>query len=70
MRKKPKTHIVDADKELPGEAKFSLCGVFLYQSEQVDNADPSCQKCRRAANSPRRMKGRQQKNRRLVTKAR
>ena len=70
MRKKPKTHIVDANKELPGEAKFSLCGVFLYMPEQVDNTDPSCQKCLRAANSPRRVKRRQQNHRRLVTKAR
>ena len=71
MGQKPKTHIEDVDREeLPGDAKFSLCGVFLYMPEQVDNADPSCQKCLRAANSPRRVKGRQQKNRRRVTKAR
>ena len=73
MGKKPATHIVDADREIPAtfasRAKFSLCGVFLYKSEQVDNADPSCQKCLRAAISRRRVKG-QQKNRRLVTKAR
>ena len=73
MGKKPKTHIVNADRELPAafanRAKFSLCGVFLYKSEQVDNADPSCQKCLRLAISRRRVKG-QQKNRRLVTKAR
>ena len=25
-------------------AKFSLCGVFLYKSEQVAPADPSCKK--------------------------
>ena len=60
---KPKTHIVDADREIPATfdsaAKFSLCGVFLYKSEQVDNADPSCKKCLRAANK-----------RSLVTKAR
>ena len=66
MGKKSKTHIVDADRELPAafanRAKFSLCGVFLYKSEQVDNADPSCQKCLRFANSPRRVKSRQQKN--------
>ena len=59
---KPKTHIVDADREIPATfdsaAKFSLCGVFLYKSEQVDNADPSCQKCLRYRHSRRRMKGR------------
>ena len=73
MGKKPKTHIVDADRKLPAtfasRAKFSLCGVFLYKSEQVNNADPSCQKCLRLAISRRRVKG-QQKNRRLVTKVR
>ena len=51
MGKKPTTHIVDADREIPATfdsaAAFSLCGVFLYKSEQVDNADPSCQKCLR-----------------------
>ena len=62
MGKKPTTHIVDADREIPAtfdsRAMFSLCGVFLYKSEQVDNADPSCQKCLRYRDSPRRMKGR------------
>ena len=62
MGKKPTTHIVDADREIPATfdsaAKFSLCGVFLYMSEQVDNADPSCQKCLRYRHSRRRMKGR------------
>ena len=60
--KKPTTHIVDADREIPAtfdsRAMFSLCGVFLYKSEQVDNADPSCQKCLRYRHSRRRMKGR------------
>ena len=67
MKKKPKTHIVDADRELPGDAKFSLCGAFLYQSEQVNNADPSCQKCRLIAT--RRAK-RPPKTQPLITKAR
>ena len=62
MGKKPTTHIVDADREIPAtfdsRAMFSLCGVFLYKSEQVDNADPSCQKCLRYRHSRRRMKGR------------
>ena len=39
MGKKPTTHIVDADREIPATfasgAKFSLCGVFLYESKQV-----------------------------------
>ena len=69
MGKKPTTHIEDEDRDL-GWGKFSLCGVFLYMPEQVDNTDPSCQKCLRFANSPRRVKSRQQKNRRLVTKTR
>ena len=55
MGKKPTTHIVDADREIPATfdsaAEFSLCGVFLYKSEQVDNADPSCQKCLRYRHS-------------------
>ena len=62
MGKKPTTHIVDADREIPATfdsaAKFSLCGVFLYKSEQVDNADPSCQKCLRYRHTRRRMKSR------------
>ena len=62
MGKKPITHIVDADREIPAtfasEAKFSLCGVFLYMSEQVALVDPSCKKCLRLRHSPRRMKGR------------
>ena len=65
MGKKPTTHIVDTDREIPANfasgAEFSLCGVFPYKSEQVDNADPSCQKCLRSANSRRRVKGRQQR---------
>ena len=60
MGKKPTTHIVDADREIPATfdsaAEFSLCGVFLYKSEQVDNADPSCQKCLRYRHARRRMK--------------
>ena len=59
---KPKTHIADADWEIPAgfdsSAKFSLCGVFLYKSEQVALTDPSCKKCLRLRHSPRRMKGR------------
>ena len=76
MGKKPTTHIVDADREIPANffasgAKFSLCGVFFYKSsEQVDNADPSCQKCLRSANSRRRSERPSTKNRSLVTKAR
>ena len=73
MGKKPTTHIVDADREIPAtfdsRAMFSLCGLFLYESEQVDNADPSCQKCLRC----RRSGGGESpptKNRSLVTKAR
>ena len=62
MGKKPTTHIVDADREIPAtfdsRAKFSLCGVFLYKSEQVAPTDPSCKKCLRLRHSPRRMKGR------------
>ena len=68
MGKKPTTHIVDANREeLPGDAKFSLCGAFLYKSEQVNNADPSCQKCRWIAT--RRAKRPPTKTRRLATKA-
>ena len=59
---KPTTHIADADWEIPAgfdsSAKFSLCGVFLYKSEQVALTDPSCKKCLRLRHSPRRMKGR------------
>ena len=32
--------------------------VFLYESEQIAPADPSCKKCLRLRHSPRRMKGR------------
>ena len=59
---KPTTHIVDTDREIPAtfdsSAKFSLCGVFLYESKQVALTDPSCKKCLRLRHSPRRMKGR------------
>ena len=65
MGKKPTTHIVDADREIPAtfdsRAMFSLCGLFLYESEQVDNADPSCQKCLRYLRSRRQVKARQQR---------
>ena len=49
----------DPSATFASEAKFSLCGVFLYESEQlVAPADPSCKKCLRLRHSPRRMKGR------------
>ena len=68
MGKKTTAHIVDANRDdLPGEAKFSLCGVFLYKPEQVDNADPSCQKCLWISN--RRSKRPPTKNRHRATKA-
>ena len=75
MGKKPTTHIVDTDREIPATfssgAMFSLCGLFLYKSEQVASAEPSCQKCLRAANLRGRVgKAAKQKNRSLVTKAR
>ena len=58
---KPITHIVDTDREIPATfgsgAMFSLCGLFLYKSEQVARDEPSCKKCLRAANSRRRVKG-------------
>ena len=62
MGKKPTTHIVDTDREIPATfssgAVFSLCGLFLYKSEQVASAEPSCQKCLRYRHSRRRVKGR------------
>ena len=74
MGKKPKTHVADPDREVSPTAAswaaFSLCGIFLYQPEQVDNANPSCQKCRQSATSRRRVKGRQHKTGRRVTEAR
>ena len=46
---KPKTHITDPTKDAPEGAAWTLCGLFVLR-EQVDTADPSCQKCLRAAN--------------------
>ena len=57
METKPKTHITDPTKDAPKGASWSLCGLFLYLPAQVDNADPSCQKCIHYRQS-RRSKGR------------
>ena len=59
---KPKTHIQDPTKNAPEGAAWTLCGLFVLR-EQVDEADPSCQKCLRYRHSRRRTKGRQAKPR-------
>ena len=49
---KPKTHILKDDsnpENSVGGLRRTLCGLFVPR-EQLDNADPSCQKCLRAAN--------------------
>ena len=49
---KPKTHIRKDDsnpENSVGGLRRTLCGLFVPR-EQLDNADPSCQKCLRAAN--------------------
>ena len=46
---KPKTHIKDQTRDVPGGLTPTLCGLFVLR-EQVDTDDPSCKKCLRAAN--------------------
>ena len=73
MGKKPITHIKHPNQEgSAGGLRRGLCGVYYGAdwSERWDNTNPSCQKCLRFRHSPRRLKERQQKNRRSVTKAR
>ena len=41
---KPKTHSTDPTKDAPKGASWTLCGLFVSR-EQLDNANPSCQKC-------------------------
>ena len=52
-----------------GGLRGTLCGLFVLR-EQVDNANPSCQKCLRYRHSRRRVKERQQNNLSPATKAR
>ena len=52
----PKTHITDPSPECSiGGLLKTLCGLFVLR-EQVDNANPSCQKCLRYRHSRRRVK--------------
>ena len=59
---KPKTHIKDQTRDVPGGLTPTLCGLFVLR-EQVDDEHPSCKKCLRYRHM-RRMKDR------LRTKAR
>ena len=52
MGTKPKTHSEDPTQDVPKGAAWTLCGLFVLR-EQVDEADPSCQKCLRYRHSRR-----------------
>ena len=58
MGKKPATHIVDADREIPAtfdsRAKFSLCGVF---STSLSRWTTPIRRARDASGSPSRDAG-------------
>ena len=61
MGTKPKTHITDPSPESSvGGLQRTLCGLYIPR-EQLDKANPSCQKCLRFRHSPRRVRERQQK---------
>ena len=49
MGQKPKTHSQDHTKDSSEGAGWTLCGLWVLR-EQLDEVNPSCQKCLRAAN--------------------